>query len=325
MYTQEFYSELEKINREAYKYKILYESVHPIDIMNGNIDVLTEAVINKEKYDNLKNNITKYIKKALDKFVKMSLELSKRNYDIINGYRKIDINLVDFNNFEYEIPDIGTSYSRIIGFTPPSFNTNDCDLILNNNGISYKVGSQSKFQNGVFLDNGQVNRAYFDGTVNTENGKMKVNQSNAQKVFKDCLEVLVNRSNLTKRIEGQVRAALKVSEQILNSSMRTTISESVLLNNSIFKDEYLDILYEDAIETTSSIRKEEKDSANGIEINVEENKKNNNNEKISNASIKYNEILYSVQSVIMNASDKLYDEAGKYCSRVSQLSNKNNK
>ena len=329
MYSKEFYSELEKAKREYYNCKLLSESIHPIDLMTNKEEVLEEAGINMNSVKKAAMKIITAGINALKKFIKLTSELEKRNNSIIKGYKNMDINLIDFSKLdECSIPDFNMAYNNIKSFTPPMFDKNDADALLNNNGIGYKIGPNSKFPKGLFLDNGNINKAYFNGLVNnTEDGLIRVDgktsTSNLSGYFKTCVTILSDRQNMSKRVDNLFRQSLKVSEQIIGSTINTTVTESVLLDSSIFKDEYYDILFEDAITTTQTIQKE-MDPKNGINTNTTENKIANENEKISNAVLKYSEIINSIFAEMMNSLDKLYNEAGKFCAKVSQLSNKKN-
>lgn len=328
MYFKEFYSELEKINNEIYKNKLIYESVHPIDIINGNINVLTEAAEAKDANVKLKKNILEKMMAGVMKFLKMGAELVKRNSSIIDGYKKIDTSLIDFNGFEAEIPDINTAMNNINSFKVPEFKTEDIELLLNNNSIGYKVGSTSKFQQGIFNDDGQINKSYFNGKVNNESGTIKVNESSAPNMFKACLTIMDKRMDMSNRIASQVKNMKVFSEGIMRNATRgenNVTTESVLLDYSIFKDEYFDILLEDAATTPNDIQKEEKEANNGIETNSENSKNVKNDDKLIDAVIRYNEIIYAIETIIMTSLDQLYTEASKYCAKVAQLSNKNNK
>lgn len=330
MYTKEFYSELEKINREMYDSKIIYESVHPIDIITENVEVLSEAVNAKEKFDKYRKLIMEKILAGVDKFKQITADLIKRNSKIVDGYKKVDLNLVNFDKFECDMPDVRTAINNIQSYRMPQFNAEDTELILNNNSIGYKVGGEAKFPQGTFTEDGQVNKAFFNGTVaNSNNGRIRINSSNAARMYSDCLELMTKRQDMCNKIVSQVRSMVGLSQNIINGSIKevnkTVTTESVLLNNSIFKDEYFDILLEDAITTPDQIHKENDQKENGIDTNTEVVKNKNETERLADAVIRYNEIVYSIQSTIMTSLDQLYKEAGMYCEKVSQLSNKHNK
>lgn len=319
MYNQEFYNDLEKINKEIYRSKLLLETVHPEDIINNNEQVLIEAGINFENIERMAAKMLGAIIKGLNKFTSMTSELLKRNDKVVQSYKKVDTNIINFKDFEYEINDIGSAYNRINSFVIPPFDSKNSDIILNNDGVNFKMGNESKFPNGMFLDNGQVNKTYFDGSSNV----IKVNQSNAAAVFKDCLKVLTDRPTITKKITSECRNTVRMAQQLLNT--KVPVTESVLLDTSIFKDDYLDILLEDAITTTDAIQKEQKDQQNGIQTNTNENTAANNINKTREAVVKYTSIIYDIESKIMSALDDLYNQSGKYCAKVAQLSNVHNK
>lgn len=331
MYSKEFYNELEKVNKEIYENKLILESVHPIDIINGNTEVLMEAAISKEKLDKARKTILEKMMVGVQKFLQVTGMLEKKNAKFIDGYKKIDLNLVNFDNFEYDMPDIKTALNNISSFKFPPFNAADSELILNNNSINYKVGGEAKFPQGAFSEDGQVNKAFFNGTVsNSENGKIRINASNAPAMFNACLDLMIKRKDMGNKIASQVRSMKDFSENLLNSAIRgdkiETVSESVLFNSSIFKDEYFDILLEDALATPDEIHKENEEKTNGMDTTTkEESRTSSNNDRIADAVIRYSEIVYSIQSVIMSSLDQLYKESGMFCEKVSQLSNNKNK
>ena len=165
-----------------------------------------------------------------------------------------------------------------------------------------------------------VNKSYFDGSSNV----IKVNSSNATQIFKDCLNILVNRGDITNKIKNDLNATIKIAQQAAN--MKTPITESALFDLSIYQNDYLDILLEDIIATTDQIQKEQKDSQNGINVNASTNQdKATDANRTRDAVVKYTTLVYDVISKMMSALDDIYNQAGKYCGRVSQLSNKHNK
>lgn len=321
MYDQEFYSDLEKFNREYYKNKLLTETVHPIDIINENAEVLSEAFNGKNNIAKLIADLIYKMQKSVNKFIDMSSELFKRNGKLIESFKKVNLNSVDFSNFEYEIHDLKTALNNISKISIPNYNDSDMDILLNNNALEYK---QRNFP-GMFTEDGQLIKDYFNGTVkNSENGMMKVSGNMARDVFNAAIDVLEQRNVLAKKIPGM----MKRQEQLVSSltkNNQNVNTESVLYNTSIFKDEYIDILLEDAVTTPNDIKREEKNEAKGIVTDPEQSQTDNNNNRRIDAVLKFNEIVCNILNTSMASLDSLYGEAIKYCSRVTQLSNKNNK
>lgn len=322
MYDQEFYSDLEKFNREYYKNKLIFESVHPIDIINENVEVLSEAAKSKIEISKLLADILYKMTVGLTKFAKMTDELIKRNTTIVNDFNKVNLDLIDFNDFEYEIHDIKTAMSNIRKrMNIVKYDERDSELLLTNNGLQYK---SEKFPE-TFNEDGQINKALFNGTVNSENGMMKITGNSHKDMFKACLDVLNSRKDISGRLAASNNYRQGLLKSLTQGTIQQTNNESVMYDVSIFKDEYIDILLEDAVTTPNDIKKEENNNEKGISNDPEQSQENINNNRQIDAIIKYNEICNSVDTTIMTSLDSLYGEAIKYCSRVTQLSNKNNK
>lgn len=321
MYSKEFYNELDTLEKEYYENKLFLETIHPIDLINNKDQVLIEAAEKAEGMGKTIKSMQEFIKKAIDKFMIITNKLLTDNAKLIEKYKAIKPNEIQVGeNFSYGILPYWDGVRNIMAYSTPDYRNEDIALLSSNNGKNYKDEKFSNF-NGLFDENGSVNSAYFKGGV--EN--IKVNKNNAAAVFKDCLNIIEQRKQISDKIVAETS---KINRLRVDASVDLkTIGESALFDMSIFKDEYTELLYEsmiaplfedsngDGITTTSDIEREEK---SGVEINKEENTKINDAKQAMEAAKNWSKICYDITAKMMSALDEAYDRSIRYCEKFSK-------
>ena len=117
----------------------------------------------------------------------------------------------------------------------------------------------------------------------------------------------------------------QTTPQTQETTEQQQVTESILLDLSLFKNDYIDILYEDAVTTADIEREEKQQSGRRIEVNKDENsmfKQTMNNVKVITEYVK---ICYSVNSKIMSILDDAYDKSIKFCDKVASYTPKQTK
>lgn len=322
MYDIEFGNMMESIDKEFYEAKLSLESVHPIDIINNKDSVLTEAITDNKKLMNAFSKIIKVITDLTDKFRRITNKLEFRNRKIVDKYSKFNINGIDIkNDFEYEMFPYWEGYERIKRYHVPRFDNNNLDKYLTNGAEQFK---SNDFQRGTFSkEDGSVNANYFRG-CDDRGIKEKISGNNVKMVYQRCLEIIKTRKQIADKISAENKNIIVVASN--GSKIKVPISESVMMDQSMFKDEYYDILYEnildgalfeDSAATTTDIEKEEKNG--GINNNPEENNKANVNKDLIEAIKVYSNICMQVNSKIMNILDEAYDQSVRFCGKISSM------
>lgn len=353
MYDIEFASAMEKINMQDLEYQLMLETVHPYDLINNKEEVLTEASEAAYRLGMTIEKINAMIVKMINKFMSMTKRLDIANKKLIEKYKALDIGKVDFTNLkDYEIYPYSIGVQRINAYNSPKWNAADSEFYLTNNGDEFKLKS---FPKDVFIKDNSgnliINADYFRG-INIGGGKQKVSPSDAPRVFKNCLSVLESRKNIANHIvadslkvkneyKSKQSAKIDVNQKPGNdgnnnntnqpaqqnnapatqeSTNNNPITESVLLDMSIFKDEYYDILYED-ITTTDDIEKADKNGA-PINSSTQENQQGANNLNLDKAAKIYKKVCCDVNTKMMTVLDEAYDECIKFCEKVCTLKQK---
>ena len=225
---------------------------------------------------------------------------------------------------------------RINSYNSPKWRSEDTQLYLSNKGDDFKFRS---FPKDVFIKDNEgnvvINANYFRGA--------NIGATDAARVFKNCLSVLEGRKNAANHIvtdslnvknSYKAKAAAIKENTNANTNQPTqnnaptttpenkdnTITESVLLDMSIFKDEYYDILYED-ITTTDDIEKSDKGNA-PINSNNQENQQGKANISLIEGAKNYKKICCDVDTKMMTILDEAYDECIKFCEKVCTLKQK---
>lgn len=320
-YDFEYASLIESIYRDLYECNLLLETVHPIDIINNKEEVLSEAFLNFSRITNTISKISENIMKLFKKFKDMTVKLDKRNDKIIQDFSKIDVNKLKLDDFQYEIFPYWEGYRNISSFDFPKFDENNLSQYTINNGLEFKERMRNVFtkdESGNII----VNQSYFRGS----DKKIIVTKSNAAQVFNNCISICKTRKNITEKINSQISqymasvsryANSNTTNQNDNADQNKTLPESIVFNNSIYKDEYFDILLED-ITTTNDIEKEEKNPY--INNNSNQSNKINDTKQIIDAAISYTRICGEITTKMFTILDEAYDNSLKFCNKISTMS-----
>ena len=314
MYSKEFYSILESANREINDARLKMVTVHPYDIINNNDEVLTEAFLNQNRIVAAIDKIIQAIQKATEKFIKITNQLDIRNRALVDKYEKVKVNNLKLDDFEHEMFPYWQGMRNIESYRTPNFDEKDINNLITNGGIPFKQDT-SNFPQGLFDEkNGfSVNSNYFRGSGE----KIKIDKNDVQRAFAECLKIIKERKRIVSKITSENRNIIAVKRETRNIKTEQ-ITESVILDRSIFKDEYYDILFEDAVTTTTDLEREEKNGGK-IESNSAENRNARSKDDMMNAVKQYVAICYDVNSKIMSVLDEAYDQSIKFCEKVSNI------
>lgn len=291
-------------NEEAIK----IHSIHPYEIISDKENVIHEAIISKDKIDAA-------IMKSLEIFIsltakmrKVAFELKKRNGKWFDAASRFDINRANLNDFKYEIYDYREGIKRIENTKTPVFKSINIQD-FSGNAETFK---QTYFKD-LYLKNedGQeeISKNYFRGGPE----KIELNGTQAKELFRFALDWLKNYENFCRNIES-TNVSLN---DLLKSSLenKNIITESTILNESFFKNEYYDLLLEDAVDP-KDIENEEKDRSNGIDSNRDENQKNKEINDMKEAIKKYWKVCSSIQTMKMDVAKEAYTAFTDFIDRV---------
>ena len=321
-------TDYERSMNEAY-YKL--ESMHPIDIFNG--EVLTEAI----KVDLSKKKLWKIIIDNSEKFWKIAAEFKKKNSDWITESKRADISNKNIDG-KYTIYPYWDGYKVIEKINIPGFNKDDYSIITENNGLGFK---RKYFPQEAFLDNGAINKNYFRTGTNKsqEDSKINITNSNYISMYKQALDLLDTQDRISRKIYDENRTIVNVLQGIKD----VPVNESFALSMSEFKSEYYDILLEaednqysieqpsnnnTSTNNASSTTTNNKDTASptspdtiedeidGKDVNKDDANKSKNIKDMNDAIMAYVKICYSVQSARMGMLDEALGNCIKFIQHI---------
>ena len=299
MYFERFIESLTECEIICNEEAIKVQSIHPQDIISNKEIVLQEAIFSKEKIDVAFQKAREIFMKLTQQMMKITFELKKRNAKWFETVNRFDINKKDLKNFKFEMFNYQEGIKRIEDTPLPKFESVNIQDFSGN----AEVFKQNAFKNLYMKDdqgNEDISKNYFRGSSE----KITIDDSKAKMLFPYAVNWLRNYERFTKNIEISNETLNKIVNDVLSTN-KVSVTESILLSESIFRDEYYDILLEDAVDP-SDIEKEEKNNSNTINSNPEENKQNKEVTDRIEAAKKYWKICSSIQTMKMDIAREIY-------------------
>lgn len=297
------------------------ESIHPIDIINNKSTVMHEAVVSKLQLKKTLDAIIKAIEFSIKKFKDISRELKKRNADWIEQARKFDLNKADLSDFREEMFPYWMSIpNKFNNVRIPDFTMKDEALY---------EGDGTEFMNKYFKDiidtDGGVSKNIFRGlsSSSNKNEKYVIEYGKAKGMYKTLLNMMDDINKLRDKVAKDMEMISDTVKRVRN--MNTPMNESVLLQESIFKDEYFDILLEAT--TPDQIEKEmDEDDPNNkddkIEVKREDNRRAISVDKQYKLVASWSKMCTSVTTAEMDVLDEAYGVCVKFINKVMKSAKK---
>ena len=296
MYFKKFIETLTECEIEMYEAQLECISIHPYEIISDKENVLQEAINFKEKAElAIKKAIQVFID-ITEKFKNIAYKLQNKNDKWFQSAFKFDINRVDLKDFKYEMYDFKTGVERIQNTKLPIFDS------VNIHDFS---GDSAVFKQNAFKEiyttsedgEGDINKNYFRGS----NEKIAIEPHKVNELYRFALNWLKGYERITGVIYKDNNNLNAILRNVKNSN-RIPVTESTILFESIFKDEYYDIILEDALDP-KDIENEEK---NKIDTNKEEVSENKEKNDTVEAVQKYWKICSTIQTMKMDACKEAY-------------------
>lgn len=298
MYFKRFMEALTECEIEMYEAQLECMSIHPYELISDKENVLQEAFDLKGKAEAAFNKAVQVFINLCESFKKVAFKLKQKNAEWFESASRFDLARVDLKDFKYEMFDYKTGIERIKNTPLPIFSSSG-DMINDLSGDS-RAFKEKSFKEIYFPEEnieGDINKNYFRGS----NQKNPIKSHEVNGLYTFAL-------NWLKHYDNTVNAIYKDSETINSilrsekSSNQTTVTESTILSESLFKDEYYDILLEDALDP-KDIEKEEKNKLNPNNREISENKEKNS---IREAVQKYWKICSTIQTMKIDACKEAY-------------------
>ena len=298
MYFKRFMETLTECEIEMYEAQLECMSIHPYELISDKESVLQEAFNFKEKAELAFNKAIQVFRDLTKKFQNIATELRNRNNEWIQSASKFDLNRVDLKDFKYEMYDYRTGVERIQNTKLPIFasvNINDFSGDSNNfKQTAFKEIYVSDTGNG-----GDINKNYFRGS----NEKIEIKPTEVNELYRFALNWIKQYSNLVNTITRDNAELDSILQKELESN-RVTVTESSVLFESLFRDEFYDIILEDALDP-KDIEAEEKNK-NDINTDSEEVTKNKEKNTTREAVQKYWKICSTIQTMKMDVCKEAY-------------------
>ena len=293
------------------------ESIHPIDIIENKSDVLHEAIISQLKIRKTLENIIEAIKKAIKKFKDITRELKTKNAEWIRQAETFDLNDANLANFREEVfPYWNSIPSKFNRITIPDFNMRD-EMLYDGDSSEF----MKKYFSDIIDENGDINKNILRGlTPTSKKEKEPIEYGKAKTAYNRLLDVLKSIYGLRDKITKDADMIAKTVERIRNQT--APMNESALLEYSMFKDEYFDILLE--VTTPDQIEKEQEAEEKDKKINID----GDGNRKVSEVEKQYklvaqwSKMCTAVVTAEMDVLDEAYSECIKFISKVMKSTKK---
>ena len=293
-------------NEEALK----LQSIHPYEIISNKDNIINEAILTKESINNAKQKAIMVFIELSNKFKDVALKLNKRNSKWFESIQKFDLNNKDLSKFEYEMYDYRRGIHNLVDLQIPVFDEKSIPDLLGD-GSAFKGRAFGEIFTKDSENNEDFNKAFFRGSAD----KILIKGNDAKGLFTFAFNWIKNYETAVVRPISVENAKINNIVNQYMKNVKTIVTESTILSESIFKDEYYDILLEEGIEPTD-IKREEKESENTINTNVEENKENKSNNDILTAVQHYFKICSTIQTMKMNIAEEAYKAFTDFIDRV---------
>ena len=308
MYFKRFMEALTECEIEMHEAQLECMSIHPYELISDKETVLQEAFDLKGTAESAFNKAVQVFINLCETFKKAAFKLKQKNVKWFESASRFDLARVDLKDFNYEMFDYKTGLERIKSKPLPIFNSSG-DMVNDLSGDS-RVFKEKSFKEIYFPEGnieGDIDKNYFRGS----NEKLPIKSHEVTGLYTFAL-------NWLKQYENTVNAIYKDSENINSilrsekASNKTVVTESTILLESLFKDEYYDILLEDAL-NPKDIEQEEKNKINPNNKEITENKEKNI--KLDSVQ-KYWKICSTIQTMKIDVCREAYAEFTKFIDKV---------
>lgn len=301
--TYDVISECEKNMLENY---LKLESIHPIDIIDNKLMVMHEATLNKVKIRQSLDTIIDTILKTIEKFKSITRDLKTKNSKWLAEAKQFNLNKTDLSNFKFEmfpywnaIPEL---YNNI---KIPNFSKDDFNIY--NDQLQF----MQKYFKNIIDDNSNVNKNILRGLKNgSKKEKILIDYGKAKNIYYQILKMIDDIYKLRDRIAKDATMIVNTVKNIKN--MSSPLNESILLEYSIFKDEYFDIILESGI-TPDDV---EKSNDKKIDINKNDNKLSKSIDEQYKMVVAWCKLCTSVTSAEMDILDEAYGTCVKFINKI---------
>ena len=290
-------------------------SIHPYQVVSDTAEVLQEAQALKGKAEAALKKAVEVFQNLMRELTIAAAELTKRNGKWLDSVNRFNINAVNLKGFEYQMFDYKTGVTRANQKDLPKF----ASVNIEDFSGSSDTFKQTAFKE-IYIEGGDIDPNYFKG--GPEKITIKEHQVNEYfrfavdyiKTYKQTIAKMVNESN-------ELNAILKS----VSSENTVPINETTILVESIFKDEYYDILLEDAVDHDDLEREEKQENEERKNIM---DKDTVTETKIKNQTLeavqKYWKICSQIQTLKMNAYKDAYCEFTQFIDKVMDRGGKRN-
>ena len=309
MYTLNTYDIISENQYSLLNEYLKLESIHPEDIINNKNEVLHEAIISNIKIKKTIDNIIEALEKSVKKFKDISRELRRKNAEWLANAEQFDLSKTDLSNFKQEIFPYWLSIPSKFNIKIPKFTIED-EMLYDNESEFMK-----KYFKDIIDEEGNVNKNILRGLSNNITEKVVIDAAKVKNSYRQILGLINDIDKLRNKVSRDMVSIINTVKSIRN--MTSPINESTLLSNSIFKDEYFDILLERVV-TPDDIEESmgKKDEKNTIDID----KKDNNESKETNNQYKnvvsWSKMCTHVTTAEMDVLDEAYSDCVKFISAV---------
>lgn len=311
MYFTRFMEALTECEIEMNSAMLEYVSIHPYRIVSDTVNTLHEAQVLRGKAEAAFQKAVEVFNNLVKEIMKAAEELTKRNGKWIETVQKFNINDVNLKGFEHQMFDYKTGITRANQTDLPKFES------VNIEDFS---GAAETFKQAAFKDiyesqdsQGEgINPNYFKGGAE----KITIKEHQVSEYFRFGVDFIKNYSQTIRRMNNESIELDSILKSV-SSKNKVPVNESTVLIESIFRDEYYDILLEDAIdhkdlELEDKQEEEQKNNITDKDTVIETKTKNQTLEAVQ----KYWKICSQIQTLKMNAYKDAYCEFTKFIDLV---------
>lgn len=308
MYFTKFVETLTECENIIHENELKSMSIHPHELISNKTNVIQEVSGFKEKASAAFEKAIQAFVELLEKFRKAAAELKKRNAKWFSDVRQFDISKANLKDFSYQMFDYKNGMQRVKDTEIPGFNDGVKDDILTNDAQEFKM---KYFKDLYISQNGNLefNDNYFRGS----NEKIEIKGNEVYQLFREALNWLEHYEQFVRNIdiEGQNISNIRRNEK------KIVTTESTILAESIFKDEYYDILLEDALDPKELAEEQENTENNTtIDSNPKENSDNKEAKSHNDAVQQYWKICSMVVTKKTKATEECYSVYTDFIDKV---------
>lgn len=314
MYTLDTYNTIVENDYIIKSNYLMLESVHPYDLINNRSEVILEAVLSKENINKAIDRIIEAVDEARRKFRSVTRELQRKNEEWLYTAKNHDINADDLSNFKAEIFPYWNAIPRIFnGLNIPEYNTNYSSLYNDEKQFMEKHFKE------ILDQDGNINKNILRGITNSSSEeKMVIEGDRAKSTYNQVVKTIDSIYDLRGKVSSDMNKISRTLKNIRSMNRPIDTNESVMLSRSIFKDEYFDILLEDAT-TPDDIEKSQNNNDNNkkdVNINPEQNEKAKEADNAYKSAIQWSKLCSSVTTAEMDILDEAYGACSKFVDKV---------